>query len=334
MGQYSDCTEISPDCPLEATIYGYRPNPVVNLICLIVFGVLFFVAVWQTFRHKTYSFGVAMTLGCLGEAIGYGGRLMLNRNPWNSDGFQVQICTLIIAPSFYTAAIYLTLKHLTIALGPHLSLIKPWLYTWIFIGFDLLSLSLQGAGGALAASGETESDKDMGAQIMLAGIVWQVVTLIAFGGMAGHFFWRLLGEGGRRMTVEAQKVWADTKFRRFLISLAISFFVLFVRCTYRIAEMAGGWSNHIMQDEISFVILEGVMCIIAAILLTTFHPGTHFPQMRTDYQKQNNQFSMVKPQQTEASYVEIDRQPLIEGQHQDTEYRGGLGPASVVPPAP
>ncbi|PGH32084.1 hypothetical protein GX50_05153 [[Emmonsia] crescens] len=334
MGKFSDCTEISPDCPLEATIYGYHPNPVVNMICLIVFGILFFIAVWQTYRHKTYSFGVAMALGCMSEAIGYGGRLMLNKNPWDSDGFQIQICTLIIAPSFFTAAIYLTLKHLCLALGPHLSIIKPWLYTWIFISFDLLSLSLQGAGGALAATGETESDKNMGAQIMLAGIVWQVVTLLAFGGMAGHFFWRLLGEGGRRMTVESQKVWGNTKFRRFLISLAISFFVIFARCTYRIAEMAGGWANHIMQDEISFVILEGVMCIIAAILLTTFHPGTHFPQMRTDYQKDVDQFSMVPPQQTSASYVEVDRQPLIDGQHRDMEYRGGLQPAAIVPPAP
>ena len=26
----------------------------------------------------------------------------------------------------------------------------------------------------------------------------------------------------------------------------------------RIAEMAGGWGNHIMQDEPSFVVLEGL----------------------------------------------------------------------------
>ncbi|OJD26135.1 hypothetical protein ACJ73_02490 [Blastomyces percursus] len=334
MGRFSDCTEVTPQCPVEATIYGYQPNPVVNLICLIIFGMLFFVAVWQTIKYKTYSFGIAMSLGCLGETLGYGGRLMLNRNPWDPIGFQIQICTLIIAPSFFTAAIYLTLKHICLALGPHLSVIKPWLYTWIFISFDVLSLTLQGIGGGLASSGETESDKDIGAQIMLAGIVWQVVTLIIFGGLAGHFFWRLLGEGGRRMTVDAQKVWANTKFRRFLISLGISFFVIFARCTYRIAEMAGGWANHIMQDEISFVILEGVMCIIAAILLTAFHPGTHFPQMRTDYQKSVDEFSMVSRQQTEAAYVEIDRQPLIDGQNQDSEYRGGLAPGAIVPPAP
>ncbi|KAG5291238.1 parasitic phase-specific protein PSP-1 [Histoplasma capsulatum G186AR] len=335
MGKYSHCTEVTPECPVEATIYGYKPNPVVNLICVIVFGVLFFVAVWQTYKHKTYSFGVAMSLGCVAEAIGYGGRLVLNRNPWDSNGFQIQICTLIIAPSFFTAAIYLTLKHLCFALGPHLSIIKPSLYTWIFISFDVLSLSLQGAGGALAATGDTEPDKNRGAQIMLSGIVWQVVTLIIFGGMAGHFFWRLLGDDGRRMSIESQKVWANTKFRRFLISLGISFFVIFVRCTYRIAEMAGGWSNHIMQDEISFVILEGVMCIIAAILLTTFHPGTHFPQMRTDYQKDNtDRFSMVPPQQTETSYVAVDRQPLIDNQRPETEDQGRLWPAVIVPPVP
>lgn len=186
---------------------------------------------------------------------GYGGRLVLNRNPWDSNGFQIQICTLIIAPSFFTAAIYLTLKHLCFALGPHLSIIKPSLYTWIFISFDVLSLSLQGAGGALAATGDTEPDKNRGAQIMLSGIVWQVVTLIIFGGMAGHFFWRLLGDDGRRMSIESQKVWASTKFRRFLISLGISFFVIFVRCTYRYACLYNILDHLLSISPVSFSII-------------------------------------------------------------------------------
>ncbi|ODH49150.1 hypothetical protein GX48_04768 [Paracoccidioides brasiliensis] len=236
-----------------------------------------------------------MALGCVAETMGYAGRLMLNKNPWDSNGFQIQICTLIIAPSFLSASIYLTLKHICLALGAHLSLLKPMLYTWIFIGFDLLSLFLQGAGGGLAATGDTPEAQALGANIMIAGIVWQVVTLIIFSALAGHFFWSVLEDGGRRMTFEAQKVWADTKFRTFLISLVIAFVAIFARCIYRIAEMAGGWRNEIMQDQISFIIFEGVMCLVAAILLTAFHPGSHFPQMRSDYQAHGEQSSKVEP---------------------------------------
>lgn len=44
--------------------------------------------------------------------------------------------------------------------------------------------------------------------------------------------------------------------------------------------MAGGWGNHIMQDEISFLILDSSLVLVAVYLLTVFHPGLLFPQMR------------------------------------------------------
>jgi hypothetical protein len=43
--------------------------------------------------------------------------------------------------------------------------------------------------------------------------------------------------------------------------------------------MAGGWGNEIMQDEISFTILDSTLMLIATFLLTVFHPGLLFPQM-------------------------------------------------------
>jgi hypothetical protein len=50
-----------------------------------------------------------------------------------------------------------------------------------------------------------------------------------------------------------------------------------------IAEMAGGWGNHIMQDEISFMILDSAAVLIAVSLLSFLHPGIFFPQMAKNY---------------------------------------------------
>lgn len=44
--------------------------------------------------------------------------------------------------------------------------------------------------------------------------------------------------------------------------------------------MAGGWGNHIMQDQTSFLILDPTLVLIGSALLTIFHPGIFFPQMR------------------------------------------------------
>ena len=44
--------------------------------------------------------------------------------------------------------------------------------------------------------------------------------------------------------------------------------------------MVGGWGNHIMQDEPSFLVLDSSLVLLGSALLTIFHPGIYFPQMR------------------------------------------------------
>lgn len=51
--------------------------------------------------------------------------------------------------------------------------------------------------------------------------------------------------------------------------------------------MSGGWGNEIMQHEDSFLILDPTLILIATALLTIFHPGLFFPQMRNGYRKRS-----------------------------------------------
>lgn len=83
---------------------------------------------------------------------------------------------VIFAPAFLAAGIYLTLKHIVIQFGAEWSRLRPSWYTYLFIAADILSLVMQSAGGALAATAESgESLLDVGTNIMIAGIIWQVV---------------------------------------------------------------------------------------------------------------------------------------------------------------
>ncbi|KAL8921491.1 MAG: hypothetical protein Q9172_003996 [Xanthocarpia lactea] len=220
-----------------------------------------------------------MTLGCLGEVIGYAGRVILNDNPWDGIGFQMQICCLIIAPSFFAAAVYLTLKHIVLTFGPEHSRLVPKWYTWIFIGCDIFSLILQGAGGGLAASVEEQSLKDHGSNLMLAGIVWQVFTLIVFAALAGDFVLRV-SRARSNLPLAASELLRCTKFQMFSAGLVTAYLTITIRCIYRIAELAGGWKNDIMQNEVEFIVLEGVVLVIAVLCQTAFHPGYCFPPMQ------------------------------------------------------
>ncbi|KAL8956526.1 MAG: hypothetical protein Q9193_005978 [Seirophora villosa] len=277
-GQYDDCTRVTDSCPIEATIYAYRPNLGANIFFLIVFAACGILQLFQGLKWKTWTFMIAMTLGCLTEVIGYAGRLILNHNPWSEVGFQMQICCLIIAPAFFAAAVYLTLKHLVQTLGSAYSRLPARWYTWIFIGCDIFSLVLQGAGGGLAASADTQSTQDVGSNLMLTGIVWQVVTLLLFAALAADFFLRA-HRNRADLTDAAREISRTARFSLFLAGLVLAYLGIAVRCIYRIAELAGGWGNEIMQNDAEFIVLEGVMIVLAVLALTALHPGHFFPQM-------------------------------------------------------
>ncbi len=40
--------------------------------------------------------------------------------------------------------------------------------------------------------------------------------------------------------------------------------------------MAGGWSNKVMQDQVLFILLDGMMCVLAVMVLNVWHPGVLF----------------------------------------------------------
>ena len=138
-----------------------------------------------------------------------------------------------MAPAFWSAAIYLTLKHEVNVLGQQYSPLKAEWYPYIFVSCDIISLILQGAGGGLAATAKTQNASAVGSNVMMAGIVWQVVTLTMFGLMSVHFLLRIKGAPKDRLTVKAQKVWNSRKFWMFFWGIFVAFITTYARCVYR-----------------------------------------------------------------------------------------------------
>ncbi|MCJ1284118.1 hypothetical protein MMC26_003449 [Xylographa opegraphella] len=274
------CLEVSSYCPVSISVYGYAPNLGVNVFFAAFFGLCLIIQVAQGIKYKSKSFTIPFALGCLAECIGYVGRILLHKNVWDNVGFEMQICCLIMAPAFLAAAIYLTLMHIVNTLGPQYSPITPKFYPWIFISCDFLSLVLQAAGGGTAATAKgNKTLADAGGNVMLAGIVWQVFTLMVFGGLCAEYFRRVY-VNRYNLTPSATAVFNSTKFRLFVAAVTIAFTTIFIRCAFRIAELADGWKSPIMQNEVEFIVFDGVMCLIAVIVLTIFSQGQYFPQMQ------------------------------------------------------
>jgi hypothetical protein len=211
--------------------------------------------------------------------VGYGGRLMLNNDPFDHNGFIVQICCLVISPAFVSAGIYLTLKHIVINFGQQWSRFPPVWYTRIFITGDLFSLILQGAGGGLASTATGGSSlQDVGTNLMIAGVIVQVVILAVFGYFLTEYTVRTYRRR-EQLSVESMKLFHATSFRCFVVAIVVAYFGIFIRCIYRIPELTGGWGSELMRNEPEFIVLEGVMIVISVLVLTVFHPGYCFPAL-------------------------------------------------------
>ena len=254
---YRDCTEITDFCTLEATTYGYYPNLAANSLFLAIFGILAIAHIPLVARYRLWGYSFAVGAGSILECLGYGGRIMLNDNPWSDSGFRLQVVCLVIAPSFIAASIYLTVRHLIIYYGPEYSRLKPRLYTWVFIGADIFSIMLQAAGGGIAASaGKTDRKKvNIGNDVIIAGIIFQVVTMGLCGLLSLDFALRYI----RRTKAAGQTINFGALNRPgiFCLTSTLAYVFVLIRCIYRIPEMLGGWGGEMMRKEDEFMVLDG-----------------------------------------------------------------------------
>jgi hypothetical protein len=195
--------------------------------------------------------------------------------------FLIQIICLTIGPAFLAAGIYLCLSRIVTTVGPEHSCIKPLSYPRIFIPCDSISLVLQATGGGIAsvATNNYESPKK-GNNIMIAGLAFQVATMLLFIFLSADFAWRAYSCRGELQVTALEHQRAQLRrswpFRAFIIALSLSTLLIFTRCVFRVAELSEGWEGHLANTQKYFVGLESAIIIAAVLLLNLCHPGLCF----------------------------------------------------------
>ena len=99
-GPDANCTLST--CPLSASVYEYRPTIPGNSVIIALFGISMIIHIIQGVMYRSWIYMTVIVLGCISELVGYGGRIMLNQNPYSFNGFLIQIskfesaCTEIV----------------------------------------------------------------------------------------------------------------------------------------------------------------------------------------------------------------------------------------------
>ncbi|KAI9726216.1 MAG: hypothetical protein M1828_001890 [Chrysothrix sp. TS-e1954] len=208
--------------------------------------------------------------------------------------FLLYLIPLTIGPAFLSAAIYVTLGRTVVVYGSHYSRFQPQTYTYVFVSFDFVALVLQAVGGSLCSVADNPDLLNKGINIMIAGLAFQVFSLLCFI-VTSVFFLTAVRRSGMAPNPKFTQLQNSFKFRvafqigelhespttpmRRLtrnIAIAIATLAIFIRCVYRVAELQGGFDSSLANNETIFDVLEGPMIMIASLALTVYHPGYAF----------------------------------------------------------
>jgi len=242
---------------------------------LVLFALTTIIHFLQAVRYRMWFMLWTAILAGILECVGWAGRLWSAYNVLASTAYTMQIVCTIIGPTPLIAANFVILGHVIRRLGQQYSRLSARWYTIIFVSCDVIALVVQAIGGAAAASAANNGDNpSAGADIMLAGIIFQTAAITLYILFAVEFFSRYFYDKplGGRANVKTGYLF-EGKLRQMVVALIFSSLVFYVRTWYRCIELGDGWHGRIIRTERYFVIMDALMIVLAMWTLNIFHPG-------------------------------------------------------------
>lgn len=129
-----------------------------------------------------------------------------------------------------------------------ISRFDPRLFYVIFIPCDVISLVLQATGGALSTVAADKAKVQMGVNVTLAGLIFQVVCLVVFCFLFADYLVACMKSEARGRITKRMGI--------FLSFLFLSTLLILVRCSYRIEELKEGYFSPMFRNEPLFIGLE------------------------------------------------------------------------------
>ena len=111
---------------------------------------------------------------------------------------------------------------------------------------------------------------------MLGGIVFQMIAITFYMGLAIEFVYRYLTDKPfQRPDNEppSGNYFMDKNMKAALFGSAFASLALYVRSIYRTIELIDGWEGRIITTELYFNTMDGAMILLMMYSLNFLHPG-------------------------------------------------------------
>ena len=146
----------------------------------------------------------------------------------------------------------------------------------------------------MASSESDGGDTAPGTHVMVAGIVFQLVSITIFVLCAADFIRRTM----RRRLLQSLM----GSVVPLLGAMVLSVLCIYIRSIYRTIELSQGWSGFLITHERYFVALDGAMMVVAVAIFNIVHPGWLLPGAQVAGGKGEiysaDEVEMIRPSQT------------------------------------
>lgn len=126
------------------------------------------------------------------ETIGYAARAAAHSDTETIGPYVTQSLLILLAPILFAASVYMILGRIVRSTdGARYLLVRVKWVTKIFVAGDVFCFLMQSTGGGLMATADDQDGVDMGENIILGGLILQIVVFGFFVAVAGVWHRRM-----------------------------------------------------------------------------------------------------------------------------------------------
>ncbi|KAF4994247.1 hypothetical protein FDECE_13186 [Fusarium decemcellulare] len=298
------------------TYYIYNPSEPLAGVVAGLYGISFFVTLYQIIRKKAWVW-LVMLLGIAMEVIGYAARVVSATKPTDKKTYVIQFTLIILAPVLMTGVIYVVFGRIVYWVLPPESRtlrflwVPPRFITPIFVGCDVVSLALQLVAAILISGTDpTESNAKtkikLGKDLGLVGVSTQIAGFGLFTVAAIRFHFTSRGLGGEYVKANQAKHGIQRNCMNLLLVVIASCLLILIRSIYREIEFAGGKNGKTQQKEWYLYVFDTLPILLVVLIYNIFFPGSYLKHLGFK--------RSVEPHPTTSDPETADSQDLVEEQ--------------------
>ena len=201
--------------------------------------------------------------------MGYAARAYSHYSVESTIAYAVQSLFILLAPILFAASIYMYLGRIISAVdGEEYCFIRLKFLTKIFVFGDIFCFLVQGSGGGLMSGAKSASRLHLGENVILAGLVLQIVIFMVFCAIALSFHFRMRGN------YASKPVQNSIPWQRLLIGLYVASVLITVRNVVRAIEYGMGQDGYFLEHEWTTYVFDAApMAVVLGSCILWYNSG-------------------------------------------------------------